>query len=261
MKTVLLSILLFVILPQLFPLAAEPPDFTASYLLSYPQTIVAAAKAPSAWSAEEWKTAGGLVFITGSLYLFDEEINALVQRNRSAFSHDIAHAAKQFGDGRVMLTALGLTYAGGWVLDSPQTRETALLSVKSFLLAGGLTNSLKYLTQRRRPAAHRGKQFWNCSGFSSRRDAFPSGHTTVVWSVAPILAEQYKETTWVAPAAYTVAILTSVSRIHDEKHWASDVFAGAALSYLTSQLVLHTTPRLTVSPAADLSGLLLNWNF
>jgi membrane-associated phospholipid phosphatase len=255
-----LKLSLLLALLAMLPLAL-PADFADDYLLSYPQTVITAAKQPLQWTNKDWQTAGGVLFIAGGLYLFDEEIADLITRNRSAFTKDLAYAGNQFGDGKYVVPALGLTYLGGAVLKSSHTQDTALLSLKSFLLANGMTTSLKYLTQRHRPFSRKGKQFWNGNGFKHSRDSFPSGHSTVVWSVAPILAEQYKDHKWVAPTAYSIAVLTSYARMHDEKHWSSDVFCGAVIGYLTSQLVLKTTPRLDISYSANPNQILLGFDF
>jgi membrane-associated phospholipid phosphatase len=236
-------------------LDAEPPGFAREYLLSYPGTAIHAAKQPLRWESSEWQKAGMVLFTAGALYLFDEEIHDLIQANRSSFTHDLATAGNQFGEGLYVLPALGVTWLGGYAFGSPKTKDTALLCLKSFLLANGASVSIKYLTQRERPFEDEGKGFWNGKGFNKTRDSFPSGHATIVWSIAPILAEQYKESKWVPPAAYGVAVLTSYARMHNERHWASDVFAGAMVGYLTSQLVLKTTPRLQVIPSVQNPGI------
>jgi membrane-associated phospholipid phosphatase len=243
------------------PLSAADSTYVSSYLLSYPATALKATTAPLNWTEKDWHTAAGLVFIGTGLYIFDEELRDLVQRNRSSFTDDLATAANHFGEGKYMLPALGLTCLGGYVFDSPQTMDTALLSLKSLLLANGVSLSLKLLTQRERPFAEKGKEFFNNSGFREKDKSFPSGHTTIVWSVAPILAEQYKDCKWVAPTAYTIAALTSCARINNDRHWASDVFAGATIGYLTSQLVLKSTPRLQILPASSPAGISFLYSF
>lgn len=242
-------------------LAAQTDNFTEEYLLSYPGTALEAVQQPWQWERADWLKAGGIIFIGSSLYLFDEEISELVQRNRTDFTERAAEVFNQFGEGKYILPALGLTWLGGYAFASPKTQDTALLSLKSFLLANGVTYSLKILTQRERPFAGKGKGFFTGSGFTEKDKSFPSGHTTVVWSLAPILAEQYKQVRWVPPTAYSIAVLTSLARIHNHRHWPSDVLAGAAIGYLTSQLVLQTTPRLSLSPSLETPGLNFTFNF
>lgn len=243
------------------PLSATDSTYVGSYLISYPQTTLKAAKAPLQWTDRDWHTAAGIVFVGGSLYLFDEELHDLIRRNRSPVTEAVATGAKQFGEGKYMLPALAVTWLGGYAFGSDKTQDTALLALKSFLLANGASLTLKYATQRHRPVSGQGKQFWSSSGFSTKRESFPSGHTTVAWSVAPILAHQYGSVKWVPPAAYSVATLTALSRIHDNRHWPSDVFYGAVIGYVTSQLVLNSTPRLQVLPSIRLTGLQFNYTF
>jgi membrane-associated phospholipid phosphatase len=231
-----------------------------SYLVSYPQTVWEMAKAPVEWDSDAWIAAGGAVLAAGSLYLVDEQLRDIFQENRAEWSDGIMTATKQFGEGKYLFPVIGGTILAGYLADSDKTMDTGLLCLKSALLAGCASQVLQAATQRQRPNAELGKEFWNAEGFSLDR-AFPSGHTTLVWSVAPILAHQYADKGWVGPLAYAIAALTSYSRLNDDKHWASDVFCGALLGYATAQVTLRTTPRLSVSPDLILQGVSFNLDF
>lgn len=261
MRDIVIALLIFSAILTVCSVFAEEPDFCLSYLNSYPQTLVYAGHKVSNLDYDALHKAVGFVFIGGYLYVFDEEINDIFQRNKTDFTQNLATAANQFGEGKYMLSALGLTWLTGYVSGSEHTQDTALLSLKSFLLANGVSLTLKTLTQRERPFQNKGKEFFNGEGIKKSRESFPSGHTTIVWSIAPVLAEQYKQTRWVAPTAYGVAIMTSLARLHNERHWSSDVYAGALIGYFTAKTVLKTTPRLYVYPSADLSGVGLGFNF
>jgi membrane-associated phospholipid phosphatase len=254
-------LLLVILLLVAFSLACQTVKFAESYLLSYPKTAIYTVKQPFQMSGEDWRKAGLIIFATGSLYLFDDEINDMVQRNKSHFTRNLALVGNQFGNGKMAFPLMGVVYAGGCIFHSNHTKDTALLCVKSIFLAGSGTTTLKMLTQRNRPFKDEGKEFWNSKGFSKFRDSFPSGHATLIWSIAPIIAEQYKDVKWVPPVAYSAAVLTAYARMHDEKHWSSDVFAGAMVGYFTSQIVLKTTPRLQVTPSLEQKGILINYNF
>lgn len=129
------------------------------------------------------------------------------------------------------------------------------------ILSSVVSQGLKLATQRSRPGAGAGNHFWSEGRFSLANDSFPSGHSTLLWSVAPILAEQYADEAWVAPLAYSLAVLSSCARVRNNDHWASDVFCGAVIGWLSSRLTLQTTPRLSVTPAPELGGLKLNLQF
>jgi hypothetical protein len=234
-------------------------SYPQSYLKSYPQSVVEAANQVPDWQIKEWLTAGGIILSIGALYLADEEIRDLMQDNRTETSAAIMTFGKQFGEGKYVLPAIGTCILGGYIAGSEKTMDTGLLSLKSFILSQSVTQSLKLATQRRRPSANAGKEFWSAGGFKRKHDSFPSGHSTMAWSLAPILAEQYQEQKWVAPAVYGIATLTSISRVHDNNHWASDVFTGAVIGYFSAKLVLSSTPRLEWAVHKD--GLGLTYRF
>lgn len=242
-------------------LPAQEAPYLSQYLLSYPETVWQAATAPLTWDAGAWLTAGGVVMIGGILYLTDETTNEFFQKHRTDLSKDLSGIFKLGGEGKYIIPVLGLTTASGLLFDSPKTADTGLLCLKSFILANGVSQVLKYGTQRQRPRHGNGKEFWNGEGWSKHREAFPSGHSTVAWSLAPILAAQYQDTKWVAPLVYTFAAGTSLSRVHDNEHWLSDVFAGAVIGYVTARLTLAGTPRLSVYPNNRLDGITLRYQF
>lgn len=241
--------------------ASAEEEHLEAYLLSWPQTVEETVIAPLSWETQDWLAAGGLVLIGGALYLADEELRELAQRNQSEFGDAISPIFRQFGEYKLVFPALLLTTGLGYVCDSHQTVDTGLLSLKSAILASAATQGLKLATQRHRPEDNQGPGFWNGSGLSRQRDSFPSGHSTLAWSIAPILAEQYRETRWVPVLAYSVASLTSLSRVYDDKHWSSDIFAGAVIGYLAGRMTLASTPRFSLHPAVKYPGLGFNWNF
>ncbi|HYK55423.1 MAG TPA: phosphatase PAP2 family protein, partial [Flavisolibacter sp.] len=73
--------------------------------------------------------------------------------------------------------------------------------------------------------------------------SFPSGHTTVAFAAATVYALEYKEKPWVPLLCYTSASLIGLSRITENKHWLTDVLAGAALGYLTGRQVVNNYHR------------------
>lgn len=243
------------------PLTAQTSSYPFAYAKSYPQTIWNGISAPLNWEGNDWIKAIAYTGVATGLYLYDEDISQWVQQHRSADTRHISLVAKQFGEGKYILPAIALGTVGGLILKDDKTVDTGLISLKSFILANSTTQVLKFASQRNRPISNKGKEFFNSSGFKKNRESFPSGHATVAWSVAPVIAAQYKESSLVPPLAYGIATLTSLSRIHDNKHWASDAFVGSMVGYLSAKLCLQTTPRLKLSPSPDLQGISISYNF
>lgn len=83
------------------------------------------------------------------------------------------------------------------------------------VLAG--VNGLKYSVRRLRPD-------------NSRRNSFPSGHTATAFMSATMLHKEYGwRSPWFSIGGYTAAAVTGISRILNNRHWMTDVAAGAVL--------------------------------
>ena len=63
--------------------------------------------------------------------------------------------------------------------------------------------------------------------------SFPSGHSSLAFATATAL-DRETEAGWVPWVVYPIAGLVAWSRVHDDKHWTSDVVAGAALGAWTA---------------------------
>lgn len=99
-------------------------------------------------------------------------------------------------------------------------------------IMGGTVASLKSLTHRERP---------NHAGFNS----FPSGHTANAFAAAEFLNQEYKDVSpWYGYAGYTVATATGVLRMYNNKHWLSDVVAGAGFGILSTKVAYLVYPKL-----------------
>jgi len=99
-------------------------------------------------------------------------------------------------------------------------------------IMGASVSSLKSLTHRERP---------NHSGFNS----FPSGHTANAFAAAEFLNQEYKDVSpWYGYAGYTVAAATGILRMYNNKHWLSDVVAGAGFGILSTKVAYLIYPKL-----------------
>jgi len=147
------------------------------------------------------------------------------------------------GSGLVSIPLMGAFFVYGMIKDSPKEIRVSLNAAKAFVLTVAFTYSIKYLTQRHRPGQDNpaNPNLWEGPFSSFKYDAFPSGHTSTAFAVATVFASEYKDKIWVPVLAYTLASGTALSRIYDDKHWASDVFFGAALGYGIGKLVYWTS--------------------
>ena len=77
-------------------------------------------------------------------------------------------------------------------------------------------------------------------------NSFPSGHTVTAFVGAEMLRREYgEEYPAVAIAGYTIATGVGFLRMYNNRHWASDVLAGAGIGILSVSLMYWLAPYLT----------------
>jgi membrane-associated phospholipid phosphatase len=130
--------------------------------------------------------------------------------------------------------------------------EVALHGVEALVATQAIGAVLKGVAGRARPLVdpenpHDYKLF---RGFHAGDDyqSFPSGHTAAAFALAGALTAEAtdhrpKVRRLVALTTYTAATFTGLSRMYNNKHWASDVVAGAAVGTLTGMTVVRYNHR------------------
>jgi membrane-associated phospholipid phosphatase len=61
--------------------------------------------------------------------------------------------------------------------------------------------------------------------------AWPSGHTSATTAVAAALSASYPDRPWVAVIGYSLALAVGVGLVDGDRHWTSDVIAGALVGH------------------------------
>ena len=235
---------------------------TKSYFTSYWTDTKYIVSEPTRWNGNQWLQLGGTLAVAGGLYLIDDDIREWSQNNTSSQSEFISHyLLEPWGSGIYSLGTLGILY----LTDGDRGRKVALQGTKAWLLTGGATFVLKQLTHRQRPndGSEPDPNVWHGPyALTSDFTSFPSGHTSTVWAVATVISKSYNKT-WVKIVSYSIASLAGASRIHDDVHWASDVFIGAALGYFVGNSIIKNSSEIDwgVSLNQGVLGGNLVWKF
>ena len=91
----------------------------------------------------------------------------------------------------------------------------------SYLIMGASVLSLKNTTRIERP---------DCSA----RNSFPSGHTATAFMGAEFLRREYWDVNpWIGIVGYACATFTGFFRMYNNRHWFTDVIAGAGIGILS----------------------------
>jgi len=157
---------------------------------------------------------------------------------------DLFRAGASIGDG-VEQNAFALgTYIAGRVWRKPRIAAAGADLVDAQIVNGVLTQGLKYATNRQRP--------------DGGARAFPSGHTSATFATAEVLREHFGWK-WGAPA-YAIGAYVSVSRMVDNKHWASDVVFGTAIGLVSGRAASfsHASHRVSIAPSMVPRGIAID---
>jgi membrane-associated phospholipid phosphatase len=177
----------------------------------------------------------GAIVVGGlsAFMLLDEPAQRFVQQNRNEHSDDIAQAFRHFGQPEVFGTVtIGLVGAGLLSGNHELTRAGGRLAA-TLVLAGVTTAGLKLAIGRTRP--NEGVGAFAFHPFSGE-DAMPSGHTSIAFAMAGALADDIHRT-WASVGLYTIATGVGWSRMNDDKHWLTDVAAGAIVGITSAKLI------------------------
>jgi membrane-associated phospholipid phosphatase len=247
--------------------AAGSPAAAATKAPSYPRRVVsdlgALLSGPSRLDAAGWRRLGLGVAAVGLTAAFDESLRDVVQDHRSAGSDRFARAVRPLGQlGAVAL--VGGAWIAGAASDNPALTAVGKDGIEASLLAAGLLAPvLERASGRARPETGEGPHsFHPFSGDVS----FPSGEVTEAFAVASVISAHSRQP-WVKGIAWGAAGLVGWERMNLDRHWASDVVAGALLGTGIGEWVVHRQRARgpdrvlawTVAPTDRGAAVVLTW--
>jgi membrane-associated phospholipid phosphatase len=191
--------------------------------------------------------------------VFDHNVDAWVQHQRSSHSDAVAGVFRHGGQPEVVFGVGGGMWAAGALGGRPKLRRSGARVLASVVAAGVATAALKIFVGRLRPDITTDQYVFRPF---SREDAFPSGHATVAFAFASSLATEIHRP-WASALLYAGAVGTAWSRLNDQKHWLSDVLAGATVGITAANVIEGRwrifglrPPRFLVDP----HGARLQWS-
>jgi membrane-associated phospholipid phosphatase len=228
---------------------------------------------------KDWKNLGIYAVVVGGIAFADEPIQkfAVDLRDHNPGMLKFSRFVTNTGGPYEVIT-LGLLGGYGLIFKKEKIETTALLASQAYITSGVLHVIIKGISGRQRPFTYNPnrveadpifhgpfhKPFRDING---RRigSSFPSGHTAGAFAAATVFAMEYRDRPLVKIIALTSATLIGLSRITENKHWATDVLTGAALGYLSGRQVVNNYHRYaTLKNAKAKKGSVsfqLNYNF
>lgn len=109
-------------------------------------------------------------------------------------------------------------------------KDRSIIMGTSYLLMSGTVLGLKSITKVERPDG-------------SSNNSFPSGHTATAFAGAEFLWQEYKDVSiWYGITGYAIATGTGLFRIYNDRHWLTDVAAGAGIGILSTKVAYWIHP-------------------
>lgn len=111
-------------------------------------------------------------------------------------------------------------------------KDRTIILLMANILANGTVFSAKGWSHELRPDG-------------SNYQSFPSGHTAEAFAGAEFMRMEYKDVSpWYGVAGYAMAVGTGMLRMYNDKHWMSDVVAGAGVGIASTQLAYWLYPKM-----------------
>lgn len=180
------------------------------------------------------------------VYPKDDEINAHIQGSDTVAT--IFKPGKWLGYGWVQAGAAVTTYAVGRIMRHRTGHQNKVAHmgfdlVRANILAQSLTYAIKLSVRRDRPTGE------CCS--------FPSGHSSVTFAAASVLERHFGyRAAW---PTFLIAGYVAASRMHDNRHFPSDVLFGAALGVASGWTVVgrHGRSQFALAPVKTPRGVMI----
>ena len=166
--------------------------------------------------------AGGAVAAAGSFA--DDEVRDSVNSSGSGWGRTFATAGGPIW-GSMFVAGM---FTAGRLSDHPRFRAMTYDMLDAVIVNFGYSEVIKVAVGRERPNGE-------------NNQSFPSGHASNAFALATVVERHYG---WkLGVPAYVIAGVVGASRIQQDKHYVSDVVAGATLGYIVARTVVRVNSR------------------
>ncbi len=198
--------------------------------------------AKPAWFAGRDAAHIGLgVLSVGVVSIADERVAKALQQSSARRNTALQHSANFIqvaGDPGALLISASL-YAIGAATHHNGLADAGLHSTESIIASGAVTQLLKFSVGRERPNLTHDESAYAFHAFHGNHtdwNSFPSGHTTASFAAATAFSQEInrlhpRQAKLTTPLLYGIATLVGGARVYNDRHWLSDVVAGALIGH------------------------------
>ena len=170
-----------------------------------------------------------VALVTTGALLVNTKLNEDLQSNANRFFGEDFHTS---ADNYLQFVPLAQIYLGKTFGFKPKNnfKQQTINIIVANVMMGTVVYATKNITKEERPD-------------QSDNLSFPSGHTATAFTNASLLYYEYKDSNlWYASSGFLFATATGVLRIANNKHYTSDVLAGAGIGLASGLIVSYWNP-------------------
>lgn len=176
----------------------------------------------------------------GAITLGNHSVNSLNAKIQDEIWVDKSHSLKHIDTYLQFAPALSvyaLNLAG--IKGKNSFGDRSMIYLMSNIFVNAMVYPAKSITKQLRPDG-------------SNNNSFPSGHTATAFASAEFMRMEFKEVSpWYGVAGYAMAAATGLLRMYNNKHWFSDVAAGAGVGIASTKLAYWLFPKIQHSLFKD----------
>lgn len=172
--------------------------------------------------------------VSVGLVMKNTQMNKTLQRDfRNVYGNNFHSKADNFLQFAPLLQIYGGRYLG--LKPKNDFLHQNINIAMSMAIMCGIVKTMKHSLKEVRPDG-------------SNHFSFPSGHTATAFTTASLLFYEYKDADiWYASSGYLFATATGIMRISNNKHYTSDVLAGAGIGVGVGLAVSYWSPFKSIT--------------
>ncbi|SEO17623.1 PAP2 superfamily protein [Flavobacterium sp. CF108] len=174
----------------------------------------------------------GVLLGYGFIGLESDQLKTYNAQIKEEVNEDIDHkiSIDDFSQWAPAASVYGLNAFG--IKGKNNLKDRSIILASSYLMMSASVFALKNITKVERPDG-------------SSNNSFPSGHTATAFAGAEFMYQEYKDQSiWYGIAGYAVATGTGLFRMYNDRHWLTDVVAGAGIGILSTKAAYWMYPYL-----------------
>jgi len=217
------------------------------------------------WDNRKWITSS--LFIGGSLlsyFTLDKPIHSLLKNEQSQAWRNFNTGFSNIGEPLIIGSFIVGLELMGHISKNNKFNKVAVLSAHSLFISLSSCYGAKVLSGRARPTVSDRPDLWYGPTWNddSKRSFF-SGHTTALFTLTTVIAMEFEHVKWLPPTLYSIAGLSSISRIASDEHWTSDVVFAALFAHVVARALVNRERNKnkkyslipTISPFTSQAGI------